>query len=178
MTKTCAIRGCRTKKLRPKAHASPLSSSSPNRPPPIKPRRHLAYAEARIPATGPRHPLRRGSRPLVGIPPPATTRTGGDRDSPPGRRDGGDEQEVDWHDHGVHDRALTHLGEPHDWRRQRCRSPGALDRRLRQRHAREGGTSRTRGGSSSAKKRPNGGLPVISRAVVTNRVETWKACGR
>lgn len=29
-------------------------------------------------------------------------------DSPPGGRDGGDEQEVDRHDHGVHDRARTH----------------------------------------------------------------------
>lgn len=29
-------------------------------------------------------------------------------DSPPGGCDGGDEQEVDRHDHGVHDRARTH----------------------------------------------------------------------
>lgn len=30
------------------------------------------------------------------------------KDSPPGGCDGGDEQEVDRHDHGVHDRARTH----------------------------------------------------------------------
>jgi hypothetical protein len=48
--------------------------------------------------------------------PPASGYNVNGKNSPPGQRDGGDKQKVNGHKHGVHDHALTHLSEPHDWR--------------------------------------------------------------